>query len=85
VRDIVDVRRALDSSVDVVVVFSHLPAGIWLLVIAVDTFLNRKAAAVCPPNLMHCLPKNAEQARFVFRQQYTVAELCQVSSCRLLV
>lgn len=65
-RDTTDVCRTCDSGVDVAVVFPRLLASIQLLVTAVDTFLKSEAAAVRQSNLMHCLPKNADQARFVF-------------------
>jgi hypothetical protein len=85
VWDITDVRRPRESSINVAVMFSCLLAGIWLLVTAVDAFLNRKAAAVCLPNLTCHMPENADQARFIFWQWHVVAELHQVSSCRHLV
>jgi ADP-heptose:LPS heptosyltransferase len=78
-------HRVCDGSVDMAVVFPCLLAGIRLLVITVDAFPNHIAAVVCPPNLTCHLTKKANQARFVFRQQHTAAELRQVSSCRLFV
>jgi hypothetical protein len=84
VWDIADVRCVRNSVIDMAVTFPHLLAGIRMLVTAVDSFLNRKTAAVCPPNLTRRLPENTDQARFVFWQRHA-AELRQVNLCRLLV
>ncbi len=60
VLDMADVHHVRNSGIDVAVVFSCFLASIWLLVTAVDTFLNRKATAVSLPNLTCRSPGNTD-------------------------
>ncbi len=71
------------AGTNVAPLFVPLFRNVRLLAAAVDTYVNREAAAICPPNLMRGMPERPEKipdAQLIMEQRACAFELRQVSS-----